>query len=279
MAKRLLFSFGMCAICVCVLACFPKPATAGESVLDEVAKRGTIRVGVMMDMMPSGGRDAKGTPIGRDIDWANELAKEMKVKLELIETTSPNRIPTLLSGKIDVLIAGLAVTMERAMAVEFTDPYMRSILILLARKESGITKLDDLKQGKHKLGFVRGTNPDVTLTPILKQWKFPDGNISRYDSNAEVLLALKQKKVDVLAEAENWCLVQAKEDPNLIPVYPPYKSEFAALAVRRGDQTWLNFLNQFVFYMNESGKTAEIFQKWYNKPGPPRLNPELPVIH
>ena len=47
----------------------------------------------------------------------------MGVRLELVPVTGAARIPSLLSDKIDILIAGLGATPERAQQVMFSQPY------------------------------------------------------------------------------------------------------------------------------------------------------------
>ena len=65
---------------------------------------GKLRVGVLMDAAPWG-FNAKGEAAGLDIDLARLMAADMGVKLELVQVTGASRIPSLLAGKVDVLIA------------------------------------------------------------------------------------------------------------------------------------------------------------------------------
>ena len=77
------------------------------SLLDEIQKRGVLRVGCMLDFPPLGWRNEKGEPMGYNVKLAEDMAQALGVKLEVIETVSANRIPALVAKRIDVSSAGL----------------------------------------------------------------------------------------------------------------------------------------------------------------------------
>ena len=97
------------AVCLSLAA----PAAAADK-LQDVLGAGKLRVGVLMDAAPWGFKDAKGEAAGLDIDMAKLMAADLGVKLELVQITGASRIPSLLAGKVDVLIAAAGATPERA---------------------------------------------------------------------------------------------------------------------------------------------------------------------
>ena len=97
------------------------PALATD--LQAVRDAGTIRVGMLVDFPPFGIQDASGTPDGYDADVAKALAEHLGVEAQIVPVTGPNRIPYLLSGQVDVLVASLGITAERAERVDFSIPY------------------------------------------------------------------------------------------------------------------------------------------------------------
>ena len=58
-----------------------------------------------------------------DADVAKLLAEDMGVTLNIVPVTGPNRIPYLLSNQVDILVASLGITPERAEQVDFSQPY------------------------------------------------------------------------------------------------------------------------------------------------------------
>src|SRR5690606_449152 len=90
---------------------------------EDIQSRGSVNIGLLVDFPPFGILDAQGNPDGYDADVARLLAEDLGVELNLIPVTGPNRIPYLLSNQIDILVASLGITPERAEQVAFSQPY------------------------------------------------------------------------------------------------------------------------------------------------------------
>ena len=156
-----------CAAAARVLAaaaCTPMPAGGGgaaaDSALRHVLSSGTLKVASCLSFTPFGFTDPQGQPDGYDVDIAKELAKDMGVKLEVVDTTSSNRIPNLQTNKVDVVFCNFTRTLERAKEIAFTDPYVMATEGLLVRAGSGVTPLDSMKG--RTVAVVKGsTNADV----------------------------------------------------------------------------------------------------------------------
>ena len=86
---------------------------ARAQTVDDILKRGKVRIGVLIGAPPYGSIDAEGKPVGYDADVANLVAKYLGVPIEMVPLTPPARIPALESGKADFLIATLAPTLIR----------------------------------------------------------------------------------------------------------------------------------------------------------------------
>src|SRR3546814_12181523 len=76
--------------------------------------RSELTIGMLVDFPPYGIMNTENKPDGYDADVARQLAKDLGVKLNIVPVTGPNRIPYLLTNKVDVLIASLAITPARA---------------------------------------------------------------------------------------------------------------------------------------------------------------------
>src|SRR5690606_3159838 len=90
--------------------------------LDELKEKGSVRVGVMIDFPPYGLMNEQNEPDGYDPEVAKMLAEYLGVEAEIIPVTSTNRIPFLQSNQLDLLIASLAITEERAQQIDFSEP-------------------------------------------------------------------------------------------------------------------------------------------------------------
>jgi len=223
-------------------------AVEEKSTLDKVLDEGVLKVGIMLDFPPCGYYDDNGKPAGYEVDLANRIAEMLEVELEILETPGPSRIPALKAGKVDVVFGSLAITPKRAAAVAFSRPYIGNSQWIITKKDSGIDDFEDIA-GK-KIATIRGTTPEINLMEIVESWEDKPEIIS-YASNADALMALRQGKVDALAEAKIWfeSQVNSKFPDQYKLVGPAFYKELCGAAVRRGDQEFLNWLNTALWTM------------------------------
>jgi len=103
--------------------------------LDAIRARNTLIVGTKADYRPYGFRDGSGNIVGFEPDLAQDVAKRLGVKLELVPVTAANRLPLLTEGKLDLVIATMSDTPERRKLADFIEPhYYASGVNLLAPK-------------------------------------------------------------------------------------------------------------------------------------------------
>src|SRR5215467_529250 len=109
---------------------------AAQSTLDRVIATKTLRFGIPIGDLPVAVRDEKGQVVGLVPDIAAEMAKALKVNLEIVETTAPNRIPFIQAGKIDLSIG--TVTLERAKSISFGGIWVVDGTTMAVLASSGI---------------------------------------------------------------------------------------------------------------------------------------------
>lgn len=232
-------------------------SSASTSALSTVLERGTVRVGDCLSFAPFGFKDDSGEPDGYDVDIAKRLAEDLGVKLEVVDTTSANRIPNLQTDKVDVVFCNFTRNGERAREIDFTDPYVVASQALLVNKDSGISSAKDLP-GKTVATVKGSTNADV-----LKDLGI-DVKTDEYDTSQAAILAVKQGQADTMIEDSNFLAYQAKLNPSLeVTSDALVPLEYNAFGVKQGDQVWVNYLNQFLFRLNASGENKRLYNEWF----------------
>lgn len=262
---------GLLAMAGCTKVSTPDQAAASSSssTLQAVLQRGTLRVGDCLTFAPFGFYDKNGQPDGYDVDLAKELAKEMGVKLEVVNTTSANRIPNLQTSKVDVVFCNFTRNLERAKVIDFTTPYVVASEALLVKKSSGIQSVKDM--ANRTIATVKGsTNGDE-----VRSLGFPI-KIQEYDSSQAAILAVKQGQADAMIEDNNFLAYQAKLDPELVVTNEALVPlEYNAFGVKAGDRQWLSYLNLFLFNINASKLNAQLYKKWFGADPRYPLNPQF----
>ena len=226
-----------------------------DSVLDQVLENKKLRVAIIPD---NPGWSTLGTDnnyTGVDADVARLLAESLGVEVVFENTDGTGRVPMIQSGKADVVIACLTATNERAKQVAFTMPYAASGILGLCKSDKLLTSWDALKD--KKIAVPRGSTNDVYATEA-----YPNAEIVRFDAIADAFTALKTGKVDVLLEEDTTVNDLAKKNKDLavMPV-EQQRSSYIAMAIKRGDTIWLEYLNNFIRNALYSGEMNKIYQK------------------
>ncbi|MGN6581334.1 MAG: ABC transporter substrate-binding protein [Bordetella sp.] len=260
---------GLLAIAGCTKTAPAGQDASASSTLQKVLQRGTLRVGDCLSFAPFGFMDQNGKPDGYDVDLAKELAKEMGVKLDMVDTTSANRIPNLQTSKVDVVFCNFTRNLERAKEIEFTTPYVVASEAMLVRKDSGIHSAKDM--ANRTIATVKGsTNGDEVRSMGIPV------KIQEYDSSQAAILAVKQGQADAMIEDTNFLAYQAKLDPSLMVTDDALVPlEYNAFGVKQGDQVWLNYLNLYLFNINASGLNKQLYRKWFGVDPKFPLNPQF----
>lgn len=259
---------GLLTLAACTKVATPAQDGSAESTLKAVLQRGTLRVGDCLSFAPFGFYNKDGAADGYDVDLAKELAKQMGVKLEVVNTTSANRIPNLQTSKVDVVFCNFTRNLERAKEISFTNPYVVASEALLVKKSSGIKSIKDMSN--RTIATVKGSTNGDEVRALNMQVK-----IQEFDSSQAAILAVKQGQADAMIEDNNFLAYQASLDPELtVTDEALVPLEYNAFGVKAGDQVWLDYLNLFLFQVNASKQNAQLYKKWFGADPRFPLNPQ-----
>lgn len=241
-----------------------------SSTLTKVLERGVLRVGINVTGPPWGFMDKNYKPTGFDFEIAQLMAKELGVKLEPVEVTNANRVPYLVSGKVDIIIACFANTLERAKSVSFSKPYAPFFLVVVGRKDDKDFKSWRDLPGR-KIAIPRSTTSDMILSEIA-----PKGTIiMRYENQTDAFLALEQGKVDAFAEGYDLAAYQVARHPDWEIKGKPFARTFPCMGVPLGDVVWLDWVNLFIEHKLNSGEIQKLYEKYFNVEFPEGIWPSF----
>jgi polar amino acid transport system substrate-binding protein len=237
-------------------------SSGGMSSLEEIQKRGTLRVGLEPGYMPFELTNQKGEIIGFDVDMATRMAKAMGVKLELVSTAWDGIIPALLTKKFDILMSGMTLTQERNMKINFAHPYIViGQSILLNKKFVGEVKsYKDLNDAKYTVGSKLGTTGEQATKRMIPKAKY----IS-YETEQEGVLEVVNGKIDafIYDMPYNAAAISQRGQGKIVHLDTPFTYEPLAWAVRKGDFDFVNWLNNFMNQVKNDGTYDKIYAKWF----------------
>jgi polar amino acid transport system substrate-binding protein len=240
-----------------------------KDILKEVVSRGTLLVGECMGLAPFAVYNENNIPEGYDIDIANQLGESLGVKVEIVNVEPAARIPSLQTGKVDVVLCDTTRTLERMRQVSFTNTYSVAGSVILSNKDSGINSLEDLN-GK-TVAIAKGT----PYGDVVKK-AAPNAEIIFFNAPSDLVTAVKQGQAAAAIESSGFLNYAAKLDPALqVTNKSVIELYYNSFAIRQGQPNWLAYLNEFIFELNTSGRNAELFTKWFGVPPPFLLNPSF----
>lgn len=242
-----------------------KQQISAGSLLEEVKKRGVMRVG-LATFVPWAMRDTAGELMGFEIDVAKKMAEEMEVKVEFVPTAWDGIIPALIAGKFDFIISGMSITPKRNLTVNFSIPYAHSGQQLVANKKlaAGFKTVADFDKAEVTLTCRRG----VTSCAWIQQ-NMPKATLRQFDDDA-------QAAQEVLnGQAHGWMasaprprfLALDNPDVAFMPFDHNLTQADEAIAMRKGDPDTTNWVNNWVLFHTSDGWLQERHGAWFANRG------------
>jgi polar amino acid transport system substrate-binding protein len=237
-------------------------SSAAAQTVEEIKSRGKINIGMLVDFPPFGIMNEQGQPDGYDADVAKLLAEDMGVEVNIVPVTGPNRIPYLLSGQVDILVASLGITPERAKQVDFSDGYAGIEIFVFGDANTEVSEAADLS-GK-SVGVARASTQDTAITEIAPQ----DANIQRFDDDASAVQALLSGQVPLMG-ASNVVIAQINSAaPDRFDTKFSLRRQSQGITTRPGQTELMEHINAFLVKVKESGELNELHEKWVGGPLP-----------
>jgi polar amino acid transport system substrate-binding protein len=210
-----------------------------------IEKAGKLRVGVAL-MIPWAMHDKDGNLIGFEIDVAKKLARDLGVRVDFHPTPFPELIPDLLDGQYDIIISGLSISAERALKVDFSDPYNQTDVKLIASTKSpaaAVGTLEAFDKDSVTVGVLEASTAEDMAGVIL-----PNAQIRDYSEASAAINDLLDGKIDaaVADSPRPELLAQVFPDKLKCMCDAPLSTYSAAFAVPRGDVEFVNYLNSWI---------------------------------
>lgn len=192
---------------------------------------------------------------GIDVEIMNAVAQSMGKELQIEDMAFDSIIPAITAGKADVGAAGMTVTEERLLNVDFSDTYITaSQSIIIKADNTEITKADDLVN--KKIGVQQGTTGDIYSGDV------EGATVERYLKGFEAVQALAQGKIDAVVIDDQVAKALAEGNQEVKVLGEPFTTEEYAIVVKKGNTELLEKINASLKELKESGKLQEIVDKY-----------------
>jgi cyclohexadienyl dehydratase len=236
---------------------------AQETRLDDIIKRGTLRVGTTGDYLPFTSLDkATQTYRGFDIDMAEALGKALGVKVEFVPTTWPNLTKDFEAGDFDIAMGGISITLDRQKKGFFSTPVLQDGKTPIARctdidKYATIADID--KSGVRVIVNPGGTNERFARTSV------KNAKIDVYGDNVTIFDQIVKGDADVMMTDASETRYQQKLHPGVLcAVHPEKPFDFTEKAYfMQRDVALQEFVDQWLHVAKENGSFKKIYSAWF----------------
>jgi polar amino acid transport system substrate-binding protein len=211
--------------------------------------------------MPLAFKDPTFGIVGIEVDFANQLGKELGKNIVFVETPFSELIDALVADKVDIIMSGMSITRERAERVNFSDPYVTigQMALVRAKDSAKFRHVQSFSRVTSKVGFVRTTTGEVAAKAF-----FGSAILVPQSTVNDGVAALRKGEIDVfLHDAPTvWRIAGNPNEKELTGLYWLLTKEPLAWAVRKSDEPLRFALNRQLGQWQASGFTKQILSRW-----------------
>jgi len=240
----------------------------------EIKKNGQLVVGIQGDNPPWGFVDTSGVQQGFDADIAKLLGQDLGVPVKFVDLAVVNRIPALVTGKVDVVVAVMGMYPDRAKAVQFSKPYSANDIVLVAPKKTPIKSFADMK--KYVIGVPRSSAQDTEVTKLAP----PGTVIRRFDDDSANIQAMLSGQVQAVGANQFYPIKLNAAQPGTYEIKLQFQRQWNGICTRLGEKELNAYINTFIDKIKANGQLAVVYQKWmgFAPPKPDEFPASVPGV-
>ncbi|HEV3210486.1 MAG TPA: transporter substrate-binding domain-containing protein [Chthoniobacterales bacterium] len=213
------------------------------------AEQKELVVGMEMSFPPFEMLDRSGQPAGISVDLVREMGKYLNRPVRFENIPFDGLIPSLKTGKIDVIISSLTMTDDRKKSIDFSDPYLKMGLAILVRKTSDIQSINDVDKPNRSVAVKKATTGNIYALQ-----HFRNARLLVLNDESTCSLEVSQGKADCfiydqLSVFQNW----KKFQDTTRAILQPFQQEEWAMGIRKGNDELRRQINEFIANFKSSG--------------------------
>lgn len=218
-------------------------------------------VGMEMSFPPFEMLDSSGQAAGVSVDMARAMGQYLSRPIRFDNIPFDGLIPSLKTGKIDVIISSLTVTEDRRKSIDFSDPYLKMGLAILANKNSNIQSIDDVDKQGRNVAVKKGTTGNIYAIQ-----HFRNAKLLVLNDESACAIEVAQGKADCfiydqISVFQNW----KRYEETTRALLHPFDQEEWAMGIRKGNDTLRQQINEFLKHFKDTGGFEELGVKYLSQ--------------
>ena len=267
-SRRVFVILMLAAVTLCMLllaGCQKKeePVSSEANKLEEIMDQGVLKVGTTGDYQPMSYLDPDtGEYVGFDNELTKDLAGEMGVEIQYVETSWPTLMEDTLAGKFDLAICGITVNDARKEQALMSDGYIVNGKTILCRAEDAdkYTSLEAINRPEVRVMVNPGG-----LNEQFARENLPDVTLIIHDVNQEIPGLVASGEADIMITEIMEAGYYVGQDSRLAAplVQEPFTHGEIGVLMPKGSEDLLNYVNEFLRKEKESGRIDELADEYF----------------
>lgn len=204
--------------------------------------------------------DDEGNFIGIDVEVAQAIADKLGLELVIDNMEFTAALEAAQKGKADMVMAGVTVTPDREMVMDFSNSYATGIQVVIVPENSEIKTIDDL-EGK-KIGTQMGTTGYLYCSDTPDNGGYGEENVVAYDNGITAVQALLKNQIDCIVIDNAPAQAFVKENPGLKILETEFTVENYAIGFAKGNTALKDAVNEALAELIADGTIQKIVDKY-----------------
>lgn len=241
---------------ISILAVFMLVLSACAS---QSSKQKPLIVGMELAYPPFEGKDDKGKPDGVSVQFMKDFSKYLGRPIKVENVAWDGLIPSLQTGKIDMIMSSMTITKEREKTIDFSKPYAKAMLAILTNVNSNVNSIDDLNVAGKKVAVKTGSTGY-----FYAQKHLTNAEIVALPDESACVTEVSQGKADgfLYDQLTIYRNQQAHPDTTKAVFIPFQDAEYWGVAVKQGNRDLNKKLDQFITKYRKEGGFDKITEKY-----------------
>ncbi len=198
---------------------------------------------------------------GIDVEIATAIAQKLGLELVIDDMDFDAALLAVQSSKSDIVMAGVSVTDDRLLVMDFSDSYATGVQVVIVKEGSDVT-MDNL--GEKLIGTQRGTTGNIYASDTPENGGYGEDHVIAYDNGASAVQALMNGQVDCVIIDSAPAQEYVKVNPGLTLLEGNWVEEEYAIGVGKGNTALLDAINQALAELVADGTVQSIVDKYIN---------------
>ncbi len=239
----------------------PAQSVVSGSLIERINNKGTVTVGTEGTYAPFTYHDKDGKLTGYDVEVTRAVADKLGIKVEFKETQWDSMMAGLKAGRFDVVANQVGLTSpERQATFDKSEPYSWSGAVLVARNDSNIKSIADIK----------GVKTAQSLTSNYgEKAKAAGADLVAVDGLAQSLTLIEQKRADATLNDELAVLDYLKKNPNagvkIVWSAPADEKVGSGLIVNKGNDEAVAKFSTAINELKADGTLKKLGEQFFGK--------------